>query len=87
MVDPMKKILFVLLLVAFAFPAAAKDEKNMYPYAAVMQSDDGKLKLDQDIKFYFGDQSHSAIEKKLGSFVSNKKTSSIGKSTSPGRKK
>ena len=76
----MKRIVLVALIMAFALPAFAKDEKTMYSYKDAMALDDAKLKLDRDIKFYFGEQRHPPVEKKFGSFVSNQKTSSVGKS-------
>lgn len=79
----MKKSMFAALLVVFVFPAipaSARDTQHMYPYQELMSTEDAKMKLDRDIKFYFGDQSHPAVARKLGTYTSNKKTNALNKS-------
>jgi hypothetical protein len=82
-IDSMKKFLFAVLIVAFvspAFPAFARDTEHMYLYEDIMSTDEAKGKLNLDIKFYFGDQSHPEVDRKLGTFVANKKTNALNKS-------
>jgi hypothetical protein len=71
----MKKILFVAMIVVFicpAFSASARDTQHMYLYEDIMNTEETKGKLNLGIKFYFGDQSHPEVDRKLGTFVSNK---------------
>jgi uncharacterized protein YbjQ (UPF0145 family) len=76
----MKKLLLGLMIVVFAYPAFARNTEHMNSYAEAMATEEAKSKLDQGIKFYFGDQAHPAVAKKLGTFVSNKKTNAFNKS-------
>ena len=79
----MKKIIFAALVWAFVMPsmsAFARDTEHMRSYQDMMSREDAKARLDQGIKFYFGDQPHPAIERKMGTYTSNKKTNAVGKS-------
>ena len=79
----MKKFLFVAMVVVFVFPAlsaSARNTEHMYPYQELLNTEEAKMKLDRDIKFYFGDQGHPGVVKKLGTFVANKKTNAMNKS-------
>jgi uncharacterized protein YbjQ (UPF0145 family) len=77
------RIIFAAMIVVFvvpAFPAFARNTQHMYQYNDLLGTDEAKSKLDGGIKFYFGDQSHPELERKLGTFVSNKKTNALNKS-------
>lgn len=80
----MKKILSVLVLsgvvVAYALPAYARDDKLMMSIDAAMEAPETKEKLDSSIKYYFGNQKTPKVLEKLGSDASNKKTNAFGKS-------
>ena len=78
----MKKFLLAAMIVVFACPAYARNTQHMYLYQDAMNTEDAKMKLDMDIQFFFGDQPHPAVEKKLGTYVSNKKTNALNKSDS-----
>ena len=52
----------VLLSLLLFLPAAhARETIHMYPIDAVLNSDDGKAKLTEDVALYFGDQEHPEI--------------------------
>jgi uncharacterized protein YbjQ (UPF0145 family) len=79
----MRKLLFAAMVVVFvcpAFSASARDTQHMYLYEDVMNTEEAKGKLNLDIQFYFGDQSHPEVDRKLGTFVANKKTNALNKS-------
>lgn len=79
----MKKIVLAALVATFVLPATgavARDTEHMYSYEEMLGREDAKMKLDQGIRFYFGDEAHPAIERKLGTYVSNKKTNALNKS-------
>lgn len=60
--------------------AEARDSKLMISIEEAMATPDAKAKLDQGVRFYFGDQAHGEIETSSGTFTSNKKTNGVGKS-------
>lgn len=67
----MKKVFIILIstLCAFAFQAQARELKNMSIQDA-LASDDAKLGLPDDIKFYFGDDVPTAsITKTIGQYT------------------
>jgi len=67
----MKKIFFVFVstLCAFTFQAEARDLKNMSIQDA-LTSDDAKLGLPDDVKFYFGDaKPESTVTKTIGEYT------------------
>jgi uncharacterized protein YbjQ (UPF0145 family) len=79
----MKRLLFAAMIISFVFPAlpaSARNTQHMYAYADIMGTDEAKGKLDLDIQFFFGDQAHPEVDRKLGTFVSNKKTNALNKS-------
>ncbi|MGH8456750.1 MAG: excinuclease ATPase subunit [Stenotrophobium sp.] len=71
--------------VALASPISsyASDDVKQMNIADAMNSAD-KDKLDDSVKFYWGNQSHPGVSKKYGEFTSNKKTSFFGKSAEAG---
>jgi uncharacterized protein YbjQ (UPF0145 family) len=82
-VDPMKIFLSVAVIAAFllsAIPVYARNTQHMYPYKELMSTDEAKTKLDRGIKFFFGDQSHPGVARKIGTWVANKKTNALNKS-------
>jgi len=76
----MKKILFIAMLVVFAFPAFARDTEHMFSYQEALATEDAKEKLDAGIQFFFGDQKHPEVEREIGTWVANKKTNALNKS-------
>lgn len=78
----MKNISMAIALcsaLAMSTAAVARDTKLMLPIAGGMTQPDAESKLGSDVKFYFGNQSHPAVEKSLGVFPTNKKTNGVGK--------
>ena len=57
----------------------ARDTRHMYSLAEALGNANAKAKLDDDIKFYFGGQSHPAVIKQFGQYQSNKKTNAFNK--------
>ena len=58
----------------------ARDDIGDYSIEEAMGTADAKSKLGDEIKFYFGNQPHAAVEKNLGTVGTNKKTNAFGKS-------
>ncbi|MDM3869861.1 excinuclease ATPase subunit [Porticoccus sp. W117] len=67
-------------LMAFSAPAMARDTKHMYPLDDALNTPAAQEKLNQGIKFYFGDKNLPAVAKDLGTYTANKKTNAFGKS-------
>jgi uncharacterized protein YbjQ (UPF0145 family) len=79
----MKKILgLTVLLTSFlvAFNATARDTHHMYSLQEALNTPLLREELSQDIKLYFGNQTHPAIIKNFGEWKTNKKTHGISKS-------
>lgn len=69
---------FVMLVVASE--ASARDDWLMFPLRDALNSPTAQQRLDQGIRFYFGDQKHPKVAKTLGQYMSNKKTNAFNKS-------
>lgn len=67
------KSLLWLTIAAISSFAQAKDETRLYSIQDALKTQDAKTNLDPSIKLYFADQKHPAIDKSLGSWVTNKK--------------
>ncbi len=78
----MKKIAFLIVtaLSVLLNAAHARDDKLMLPIKEAKALGMEKEKLDPNIPLYFGTTAHPAVQKKFGTFVSNKKTNAVGKS-------
>lgn len=59
--------------------ASARDSIQSYSIADALNSEAAKSLLGTDIQFYFGDQKHGEIQKRLGEFRSNQKTNAFNK--------
>ena len=70
-------LLVALLLICSH--ASARDTKLMLPIDEAFESPDYAAKLGEDIKFYFGEQQHPAVEKKIGVYTTSKKTNNFHK--------
>lgn len=60
-------------------PTQASDDLVMISIDNAMASADFQEKLDNSVKFYFGNAPHPAIEHKFGELTTNDKTNSLGK--------
>lgn len=78
----MKQLLILLTATVLMFSSQvhSRDTQHMQSIEAAMNSADFKERLDPNIRFYFGSQTHPEIEKSFGKFVSNKKTNAFNKS-------
>ena len=72
--------LFVATMVLYSSQAVSRDDRLRFSIEDALSTDAAKEKLNTGIRFYFGDQQHGPIEKKLGKFTSNKKTNAFNKS-------
>ncbi|MCL2076507.1 MAG: excinuclease ATPase subunit [Betaproteobacteria bacterium] len=64
-----------------AITAQARDTAHVLPVKSALETSEAKAKLDGDIRFYFGNQPHSAVEARLTKgVVSNKRTNAANKS-------
>jgi uncharacterized protein YbjQ (UPF0145 family) len=71
--------LIAAIVVLGAVNVEARDDRNMWSISEALGTEDAKQKLDKNIRFYFGDQSHPKIIKNFGEFMSNKKTNAFNK--------
>jgi len=73
-------LLYLSVVVVFASVSVeARDDRNMWSIADAMNLEDAKQRLNGDVRFYFGDQRHPKVLKKLGEYMSNKKTNAFNK--------
>ena len=72
-------ILVSAIVLLGAVNVEARDDRNMWSISEALNTEDAKQKLDQNIRFYFGDQGHPKITKNFGEFMSNKKTNAFNK--------
>jgi hypothetical protein len=69
-----------LVVLAVAFPAAARDDRLKFPVAgALAKGQNYKEKIDPQIKLYFGKQPKLKVGKTIGEWTSNKKTNAFNK--------
>jgi hypothetical protein len=58
----------------------ARDTKHYFSIKEAMNSPDYHAKLDSDVLLFFGNSPHPNPDKRLGEYVTNKKTNAFGKS-------
>lgn len=68
-----------MLGILASVPAQARDDVLTFPIADVMNNPAYASRL-EGVKFYFGDQTHPAVGREIGSYQSNKKTNAFNKS-------
>lgn len=78
----MNKLLLLTLIsvVTLSTSVQARDSNLKLSIKEAMESADFKEKLDPDVHFYFGKQSHPKVVEKISKDVSNKKTNAFNKS-------
>ena len=82
MEESMKGLIRFFMMVGIALGTVnveARDDHGMYSISDALNTEDAKQKLNNDIRFYFGDQSHPKITKSFGEYMSNKKTNAFNK--------
>lgn len=62
-----------------AMAVEARDSRAMYSLSEALSTEAAKSKLNQDVRFYFGKQSHPRAAKKFGEVMTNKKTNAFNK--------
>lgn len=73
-------LMTAVLILGSAVSVQARDDIRDYVVADVLATEKAKEILGEDIRFYFGNQKHPAVSKKLGEIRTNKKTNGVGKS-------
>lgn len=72
--------LFLVFATLFSLPGHARDTKHLLSIEEAMNSATFQERLDPEVRFFFGDTSHPAPQRRLGEYVTNKKTNAVGKS-------
>jgi len=75
----LKRAGLALALALAATSVHAADRTVMLPIAVAMDSADARAKLDESVKFYFGDQAAPGKQVALGSSHTSQKTNAFGK--------
>ncbi|MDO6566977.1 excinuclease ATPase subunit [Alteromonas sp. 1_MG-2023] len=73
------KIIVGLSLILMASNTFARDTKYMYSIEDALASANFQDRLDPNIPLFFGEQTHGEVEKRLGSYPTNKKTNAFNK--------
>ena len=73
-----------ILCLAASHPVWARDDALHLPLSEVLDSADGKAKLDGTVRFYLAGQSTPKVKNQLGSDVSNPKTNGFNKTPTEG---
>jgi len=69
-----------LVLVFATSTSQARNEVLRFSIEEALSQPEAVSRLDSSIRLFFGDQAVPAIERKLGTFTSNKKTNGLNKS-------
>lgn len=72
--------LCLVLVTVFSGSAVARDTKHLLSIEEAMNSSTFQERLNPEVRFYFADSAHPAPQKRLGEYVTNKKTNAVGKS-------
>ena len=62
-----------IFVLVFSCNAIAKDDLRLFNIQEALSTNEAKSRLDPSVKLYFADQQHPHAEKKLGTWVTNKK--------------
>lgn len=68
-----------IAIALLASQAQARDTRELYSLEEALNNEDAKETLMPEVKLYFGNQKHPAIERNFGEVMSNKKTNAFGK--------
>jgi hypothetical protein len=72
-------VIFGVTTVLGSSMAVAKNVELKFPIKPAISSTEATSKLGSEVKFYFGDQSHASVSKKLGAVHTSTKTNSFWK--------
>lgn len=77
----MKKISLVLIMTALVFcsPVHARNDFKKFSLENAFALEQFKNKLGNDVRFYFGKQSHAKVIKRIGKWPTQKKTNAFNK--------
>ena len=77
----MKKIIlsFCMLALVVSFPAQARNDFKHFSLADAFALEQFKSKLGNNVQFYFGNQRHGRVIKRIGSWPTQKKTNAFNK--------
>lgn len=76
----MSRAILIALTLFMAMPGFARDSEHMYSIQEALAANDAKASLGDQVKFYFGDQSHPPVARKMSRDTTNQKTNAFGKS-------
>ena len=76
----MKHAWMLSLLLLAGQAQAARDERLFFSIEDVYANDDLKLRINPDVKLYFGNQASPPAEESFGTYTTNKKTNFFNKS-------
>ena len=79
----MKIAVYLVLGLVFVFGASTSQARNevlRFSIEEALSQPEADSRLDSSIRLFFGDQAVPAIERKLGTFTSNRKTNGFNKS-------
>ncbi|NIB44221.1 excinuclease ATPase subunit [Pseudomaricurvus alkylphenolicus] len=75
----LRTLMLGLTLVTSTALVDARDTKHLYSIKSAMNTPAAKEKLNEGVKFYFGDKAPK-VKEEYGSYVSNRKTNAFNKS-------
>lgn len=78
MKHPIRFGICLLLVMQFSGIAAARDTRQNQPIADAMKTSTALAFT--DVKFYFGDQPHPPIKRRIGAYTTRRTTNAFGKS-------
>lgn len=70
----------ISLLMIVSSAVDARDTIVRVSVEEAMTTQDAKVKLDVGVRFFFGDQKHTEIVTRIGTYTANKKTNAFNKS-------
>ena len=78
----MKMIAGLIIATSLLFTSAsmARDTRHMFSIAEALRTAAAEQRVGKDVQLYFGEQAHPPIARKLGNYISNKKTNAFNKS-------
>lgn len=76
----MRKVILTVLTLFVAMPGFARDSAHMFDIEEALRANNAKQELGDRVTFYFGDQAHPAVARRMSEVVANRKTNAFGKS-------
>lgn len=79
----MRKLITTLLaasIILCSTPATSRDDRLRFSIHNALASVNAKQKLNNGVSFFFGEQAHGKVIKKLGRYSTSQKTNAFGKS-------